>query len=84
MSKLPRSFLDYSSWYAYITAVFKTLVYTQNIVDKITKLAKAVFSIRYFTVGFLQFCNTTVNICLYSGQLATCHSKHLRVSLEFS
>ena len=61
MSKLLRSFLDFSSWYAYITTVFKTLHHTQNIVDKITKLD---FSVRYFTVGFLQFSNTTVNICL--------------------
>ena len=43
----------------------------QNIVDKSTKLSKIGFSMKWFTVDFSQFYNTTVEICLLCGRLNT-------------
>ena len=47
--------------------------YTQNSVDKFTKLKKESFSIECFTVDFLQTSCTIVKIHLLHGQLGTHH-----------
>ena len=55
-------------------AVEKSLFYYnlgQNTVEKSAKLSNIGFSMKYFTVGFSQFCSAVIKICLVVGKISS-------------